>query len=130
MADVCSMVHRALTWTDDRVTQGVPEHWQSHAEQILNIRNYRALDDCDGYALTAAELLIHKGFDPVDIDLILLEVDRSQGGGYHLVCGIDIEDTQWIIDNNFRKPKKLRLVGYYDRIQSMNLSDRGNWENR
>lgn len=117
-----TMTDQAITWTADQDTMGKPEHWQSHATRILADQTYRADDDCDGFALTCAELCIHFGIDPTDISIMLCEIP---GVGFHLVCLVDDLElqTSWVLDNNERTPKhftgvNLRWIKYmrYDNL--------------
>lgn len=124
--DVFRLVHRALTWKDDRDSLGVPEHWQSHAHRILQQSSYRAEDDCDGYAITTAELCIHFGIDPSLVRIVLCQM---QDGVYHIVCAVDDPATRttWIHDNNESRVVPWESVNY-TWMRYMSYNDLGNWK--
>lgn len=125
--DVSNIVHARIIWDSDRKTQGVPEHWQSHAAAILESKFYRTRDDCDGFALTAAELLLHKGFKPEEV---WIEMCQMTDGSYHLVTSVDAEETPdrlWIIDCNSLLPVRKGHLPY-KYVRRMSLAKRGEWE--
>ena len=125
IVDISRLVHKHLTWADDRVVHDRVEHWMSHAKQIMNIPSYHAYDDCDGYALTSAELAVVRGIPDEDIALLLCEVP---GHGFHLVCELkDLKGAPWIICNNFLKPQRKHRVDY-KWVSRMRLSNKGTWE--
>lgn len=119
------MVDRAITWEDDRLTVNEIEHWQSHAQQILADENYRVLDDCDGFALTAAELCVHYGIHPNSIRIIFCEVPDA---GYHLVCSVDDADENktWVFDNNESRIRNWTNINYRW-IDYMAYDNLGHW---
>ena len=53
-------------------------------------------DDCDGFACTAAELLILRGVPKKDVSLIGC---RTETGAGHLVCAVVSERVTYIVDN-------------------------------
>jgi predicted transglutaminase-like cysteine proteinase len=96
------------------------EEWTSHADAVESGLTFK--DDCDGFALTCAELLIRRGISREDVSLI---VCNTTGGG-HLVCGFAADGTTWILDNN--------VDHIYDWVNSryvwryfMKLNDRSKW---
>lgn len=129
ISDVCKLVHSRLEYLPDRTTQGKPEHWQSHAERILASKHYRAKDDCDGFALTAADLLALRGFDR---SRIVLEFCQMIPNEFHLAVTIRDSgegDTEgdWMIDNAYPLPVRARHTGY-KWIEYMRLSELGQWK--
>lgn len=127
--DICNTVKRmtdnAITWESDENTVNEIEHWQSHAQRILENSDYHTTDDCDGFALTSAELLVHYGIDKSLIRIVFCETSA----GYHLVCTVDDADnnTTWILDNNERRPKEWSKINYRW-IDYMSYDELGIWK--
>jgi predicted transglutaminase-like cysteine proteinase len=98
------------------------EDWTCHADSVEAGEVFK--DDCDGFALTCAELLLRRGVPKSEVSLV---VCNTSGGG-HLVCGLAANGTTWILDNNQHF--------IYDWVDSryewkyfMNLDYRGIWRN-
>ena len=72
------------------------EHWTSHADEVLENKDFS--DDCDGFALTCCELLIRDGFDRSQVKAIICDTETGES---HLVCGVDIDETTYILDNRY-----------------------------
>jgi predicted transglutaminase-like cysteine proteinase len=117
-------VDKAIIWMADEHTVNQIEHWQSHAHRIMEDENYHTADDCDGFALTSAELLFERGIDRALIRIVYCET--SEGG--HLVCAVDDpdEDTTWVLDNNETRVVKWGSVNYRW-ISYMSYDNLGNW---
>lgn len=93
------------------------DHWGSHAQLVRYGHTFR--DDCDGFALTCAELLLMKEADPGDVKIIFCQVET---GEHHLVTSWQ----HWILDN------RQRTIKYWDDlpyrwISSMRLNEKGVW---
>lgn len=69
------------------------EFWTSHASAVMAKENF--YDDCDGFALTCAELLIFKGVPRELVSIVHCQVGEMG----HLVCGLQGPNTTWILDN-------------------------------
>lgn len=125
--DVKRRVDTALTWTSDKETVDRIEHWQSHAHRILNQSSYRSHDDCDGFALTSAELCVHFGINPRDVRIVMCEVPNEGG---HLVCAVDDPQNQetWVLDNIERSVVPWSRLNYRW-IKYMSYDNLGNWFN-
>lgn len=132
ISDICvevkRKIDRAIKWADDSDTIGLLEHWQSHADRILQDPNYRTRDDCDGFALTAAEMLHKAGIPKEDIRLVYCTFKESGAG--HLVTTVDDISQQctWIIDNNEARP--VMWTAYdrnYDYHSYMSYDNLGEW---
>ena len=119
------MVSNAITWASDDDTVDKIEHWQSHANRILSDEDYHTHDDCDGFALTSAELCKHYGIDPSLIRIVFCEIPNT---GYHLVCSVDDpdENTTWVHCNNERRVVKWDDLDYVW-IKYMSYDNLGNW---
>jgi predicted transglutaminase-like cysteine proteinase len=101
--EVLREVHRHFVWTADDVLYGVPEHWTSHADVVERGEVFR--DDCDGFALTCAELLLRRGLLPENVRI---GACWTETGEYHLVCvahGV-------LLDNRHRTTHPWGAVGY------------------
>ena len=76
-----------------RPKRDVEEFWTSHAAEVMQKEDF--FDDCDGFALTCAELLIFK-----DVPRELVSIVHCQVGTMgHLVCGVQTPETTLILDN-------------------------------
>jgi len=78
--------------------------------------------NCDGFALTSAELCVHFGI-PADLVRIIYCEMPSIGG--HLICAVDDHKTKdtWILDNNERRVISWKHSGNKF-ISSLRLSER------
>lgn len=121
-------VDRALTWKEDRETMGIMEHWRSHAREIIANDDYRAFDDCDGFALTSAQLLMEAhGVEAEDVRLVLC----LTSAGHHVFCAVDddLAEETYCLDNNMDRvvsPDRLRREGY-KLMSYMTFSEKGKW---
>ena len=105
------------------------DDWRSHAGKI----DTPWYNDCDGFALTAADEAIARGIDParVRVALCLTEVGQrcaSPPPFDHMVCLIDGEADGPTLALDCRQ----RAVVTWDRLgyewhSSMRLSERGTW---
>lgn len=96
-------------WMADLVRWGVPEHWASHIDAYE--AGLAIADDCDGFALTAAEALLRSGVPPAQIWIVCC---WTETGDYHCVCfAVEIKDgatVAWVMDN------RQRSVWRHDRL--------------
>lgn len=98
-------------YAGDLDDKGLVEHWASHADAVRKAGPWR--DDCDGYALTAAQLLVED--ENVPTRDVLLAYCHTETGGGHLVCFVQdsVEGQTWVIDNRQREVWSWRdLRGY------------------
>lgn len=103
-------LHSLFIWTPDEKTFGVREDWRSH--YMAYRRGVTIRDDCDGFALTAADALLAAG---VPRDRIWLAVCRTETGEGHAVCILagDTTDKSYVIDNRQRWVSRLTgMRGY------------------
>jgi predicted transglutaminase-like cysteine proteinase len=110
-------VHRNFLYTFDHDQFEAPEHWTSHADAVERGDVFR--DDCDGFAMTCAELLIRKGADP---ERVRIATCWAETGEYHAVCVA----YGRLMDNRYRAPHPWDGVGYKWH-KSMRLSEPGEW---
>ncbi len=115
--DVFKQVKNLFIWQSDQENYNLPEHWKSYADDVEAGRAFR--QDCDGFALTCAELLIRQGADPADVRLVFC---RTETGEYHLVCIAD----QMVLDNRQRAVWHWTQIRY-DWISSMRMDNLGVW---
>ncbi|HUV85471.1 MAG TPA: transglutaminase-like cysteine peptidase [Methanosarcinales archaeon] len=94
------------------------DHWHCWADEVE--RGIPFTDDCDGFAVTCAELLKRKGVPNISLIICLT------GGKGHLVCGVTDKDTTWILDNNHRIPRDWIGLPYTWKYK-MDLEDPGKW---
>lgn len=93
------------------------DDWRSYADQVERGEKFR--DDCDGYCLTCAELLIRAGADPRQVKVCDVKVPKMS---WHLVCAYG----PWVLDNLFRYVYYWKDANYYWR-RSMKMSEAGIW---
>ena len=110
-------VLRHFIWTPDQEQYQRHEHWTSHADAIERDEVIR--DDCDGFALTCAELALRAGINEDDVRLATCYVET---GEYHCVAIVEGQ----VMDNRQR-----RIVAWnalpYSWDKSMRLSEPGVW---
>ena len=91
-----SKVHSLFTYKHDDKNYLQEEHWTSHADVVNEGQEFS--DDCDGFALTCCELLIEAGFDRSRVKAIICDTETGES---HLVCGIDLKGTTYVLDNRY-----------------------------
>jgi predicted transglutaminase-like cysteine proteinase len=122
IVDIHKKVWSLFDYTSDDKNFKQPEHWMSHAKEVKEGKRFK--DDCDGFALTCCELLIEAGFPKEDVKMVVCQVED---GGWHAVCGIDIEDTTYILDNRFKNIFDYKTKKDYTFHNFMKFSDPGQW---
>jgi predicted transglutaminase-like cysteine proteinase len=115
-------VWKLFQYVPDEVNYDSLEHWTSHAESVQ--RGERFEDDCDGFALTCAELLIDANLGRELVSVIYCTVP----GGGHLVCGYDDGDTTMILDNRYSKPYDYKDRYDYEWKYIMHFDNPGEWD--
>ena len=106
-------------YTPDREQFNLRDYWASHAEEVEQGVVWK--DDCDGFAITCAELLAKAGYDKVS--LIYCKTETGDG---HLVCGVADNGDTYILDNRQRKVWSWSLIKY-QWVSQMLISDPGTW---
>jgi predicted transglutaminase-like cysteine proteinase len=99
------------------------KQWTSHADSVEAGEVFK--DDCDGFALTCAELLRRRGVPKSEVSLV---VCNTTSGGDHLVCGLAANGSTWILDCNEHHIYDWVDSGYQWKY-IMNLDYRGIWRN-
>jgi len=102
--------HFLFHYVHDDKNYQMTEHWTSHADDVNKGRQFE--DDCDGFALTCAELLIEAGVPKDQIKAIICTTETGEG---HLVCGLDYGDNTYILENRYRfvyNWKEATRIGY------------------
>lgn len=94
--DIHNKVTKLFTYVFDKKQYLKEEHWTSHADDVNEGKPFS--DDCDGFALTCCELLIQEGFERSIVKAIICDTETGES---HLVCGIDLEGTTYILDNRY-----------------------------
>lgn len=103
-------VHGLFTYEFDEKNYQMMEHWTSHAAEVNEGKPF--VDDCDGFALTCAELLIEAGVPKENVKAIICHTETGEG---HLVCGIDYGNDTYILENRYRfvyKWEEASRIGY------------------
>jgi predicted transglutaminase-like cysteine proteinase len=103
---VAREVHRQavgnLDYRPDMTTTARPDDWRSHAWFILADPRHRYRDDCDGCAITAAELALAAGVPPEHVRIVMVDTKRRGDPQLidHMVCALGVNgDDPLIIDN-------------------------------
>lgn len=115
-------VYSNFIYTSDKKNYDLMEHWTSHAKTVKEGKKFK--DDCDGFALTCAELCIQEGFERADVRIIMCQTET---GEWHLVCGVNTGDTTYILDNRYSKPYRWSSKRDYNWHKSMNFAKPGKW---
>jgi len=121
--DIHKEVHGLFTYIHDDKQYDMNEHWTSHADDVMAGEEFE--DDCDGFALTCAELFIHKGHPREHVSAIICNTETGEG---HLVCGILIDGEQWVVENRYKKPYKQNRRRGYDWRLFMTFDKPGTWQ--
>ena len=119
---VQDMVDKKFTYVHDNRQYMMNEHWTSHAEEVLQGDNFK--DDCDGFALTCAELLIREGVDREEVSVIYCETETGEP---HLVCGIVTDGTTYILENRYNYIYDWKTKPNYQWFYFMKFDDVGQW---
>ena len=111
-------VKNLFIWTSDKESHPTYfDHWASHADAVERGDVFR--DDCDGFAMTCADLLAREG---IDKSLIRLAMCRTETGEGHLVCIVD----GYLLDNRQRTIWNWNEVPYTWE-SSMRMDEPGVW---
>ena len=98
------------------------EEWRSLADLVRQGKDWA--DDCDGYALTAAQLAVEDFALPrADVALAMC---RTETGGGHLVCLVTEGGTTRAIDNRQSAAWEWSTLPYRW-ISAMRLAEPGVW---
>ena len=82
-----------FNWVSDEKQYG-HDDWRSHADAIRNDKDFS--DDCDGFAMTCAELLDEMGYPT---RLVLCQTIDDI---WHMVCGVGVDGVWYYCDNRSR----------------------------
>jgi predicted transglutaminase-like cysteine proteinase len=98
------------------------EHWTSHADEVNEGKEFT--DDCDGFALTCAELLMQAGVPKDKLSAVYCVTETGEG---HLVTGVVVGDKTIIMENRFKKVYDWNHNPGYTWILFMKFSEAGTW---
>jgi predicted transglutaminase-like cysteine proteinase len=120
-------VKNCFIYESDLKNYGKNEDWRSHADAVRKQEYFK--DDCDGFALTCAELLMEQGISKQKIKLIYC---KTETGEQHLVCGVDVNDpdfgeTIYICDNRNETMRSIQEMPKYEWQKFMRMSEIGTW---
>jgi predicted transglutaminase-like cysteine proteinase len=118
---VFNQVRENFIYTPDSEQFDRMEDWRIHKKEVEAGEIWR--DDCDGFAVTCAEMLAWQDIPFENISLILCEVET---GGRHLVCGIEHDGETLILDNRQRILWPHTKIPY-KWISTMKASEPGVW---
>jgi len=120
--DVQKRIAPLFIYTPDSKQYNQEEHWTSHAKAVK--ANLLFKDDCDGYAATAAELLVEAGIPKESIKLIYC---KTETGEAHLVCGVSSDTNTYIIENRYHAIYEWKQKHGYKWMYFMSLARPGEW---
>ena len=89
---VNATVNAALVYGADRANWGQGDSWATPAETLS-----RGVGDCEEFAITKLWLLRSLGFDPGQLQLVVLQDTRK--GVYHAVLAVHLDGERLILDN-------------------------------
>ena len=87
-------VFNVFEYTKDIKQFGIRDDWREYTHILDSGECFQ--DDCDGFALTCASLLLKSG---VPRDKVKLAGCLLPWGGGHLVCIVELDGTEWVLDN-------------------------------
>lgn len=119
-----------LDYTPDPVTTGRSDDWRSHAAAVLQDPRHRYRDDCDGCAITAAELAMAKGLPADQIRIVMVDTQARSDPSIidHMVCALGQNgDDALIIDNTCPAGPVLASSLPYTWGRGMRLNEPGVW---
>jgi predicted transglutaminase-like cysteine proteinase len=116
--EVFRQVKNLFIWASDQEHYGVPDKWMSFADEVERGEVFK--QDCDGFSLTCAELLVRRGVPKAAIRIALC---WTETGGYHAVCVCRDE----VLDNRQRTVKGWDQLRGYRWDKSMGLEEPGIW---
>jgi transglutaminase-like putative cysteine protease len=96
-ADIAAAVFALFVWTADVDQYGVMDDRRSHAEAVIAGRKFR--DDCDGFAITAVDLM-RRAKVPSWVVIVTLPFDQ----GDHMVAVYVSGGETWALDNRQAQP--------------------------
>lgn len=105
--EVFYSVRSSIIYTPDQIAFGKSEYWKSWKEEVSQGHKFLR-DDCDGFALTMAEMLIARGFEKKDVAICFCAIQQPpRHEEYHLLCKVrNPEDNVWyVMDNNVSQPQ-------------------------
>lgn len=106
LIDIARQAHAAavgrLDYASDRDAVGVADDWRSHAQALLADPTARYRDDCDGSAITAAELALNAGLPADQVRIVLVDTQARGRPDMidHMICALGPAGVDpWVIDN-------------------------------
>lgn len=128
--DVHGLAVGNLDYRPDRATTGRADDWRSHAAAILQDPRQHYRDDCDGCAITAAELALTRGLPADQVRIVMVDTQQRGLPGVvdHMVCALGRNgDDPLIIDNCHPDGPVLASTLPYTWGPGMRASEPGVW---
>lgn len=92
---------RLLRQVNNEVNKSVT--YKTDLAQYKNIDLWSIPDtrygDCEDYALLKRQILITKGFDPLELKMTICKTEEGEG---HAVLSVDVGPETYILDNRFK----------------------------
>jgi predicted transglutaminase-like cysteine proteinase len=111
-------VNTAIRYRSDTENYGVPDYWASPAEVAR-----RGSGDCKEFAL--AKMWILAALDIPASSMRLVVVRDTRNGLGHAVLSVDVDGTNFILDNMSNQLRADRTIGWYQPLYSLNTL--GSW---
>ncbi|HTJ03096.1 MAG TPA: transglutaminase-like cysteine peptidase [Methylovirgula sp.] len=111
-------VNTAVRYRSDTENYGVPDYWASPAEVAR-----RGSGDCKEFAL--AKMWILAALDIPASSMRLVVVRDTRNGLGHAVLSVDVDGTNFILDNMSNQLRTDRMIGWYQPLYSLNTL--GSW---
>lgn len=133
---VFDKVRGAMVYESDKRVFGKSEWWKSWSEEVKS-EEKGLRDDCDGFALTLAEMLVEAGIPKENVAIVFcIAFSGTEWEGGHLVTKVyDRAKENWFIVDNVVPSPTLRDVCHnspsykYEWISCMYANKPGKWEN-
>ena len=114
---VFRQVHGHFLYTYDSDQWGVPERWDSHADEVERGETFKG--DCEDFGMTCIDLLLRHGIEPEHCRLATCWTETNEYHGVAVVHG-------WLLDNRMRTLRPWSTVPYKWH-KSMRLDKPGEW---
>lgn len=117
----------AFTYIKDIHQWGLSEDWRSLYQNFLETGAF--MDDCDGFAFTAAEALVASGHASAgEVFVFRCMTEEPSGTNFnHMVCGVNVGLNTYILDNRCQQLQLMSEMTEYSFYDFMAYDDKGSW---
>lgn len=103
-AKIFAVIYKLFVFTPDIVQYGVIDDQRSHAQEVKQGKKFK--DDCDGFALTAQDLLIEAGYQA----RVLIVKVPGIGNGFHMIAVYKDHGVEYTMDNRYPGIRSLEMA--------------------